>query len=67
MREYEHIFKRLEKLSRNIEHVTKENIQLRETNRKLRNNEQTYISRLAASERVLASYIKDDEEEQLPT
>lgn len=55
LHEYQHIFKRLDKLNKSMIRVAKENVQLKEANRKLREDAKTYQMRLAASERVFES------------
>ncbi len=55
LHEYQHIFKRLNKLNKSLLNIAKENFQLKEANRKLREINSTYESRLAASERVFKS------------
>ncbi len=52
LHEYNHIFKRLSKLNKSMIRVAEENVRLKEANRKLRDNEHTYLMRLAAWERL---------------
>lgn len=55
MAEYANILGRAKTLQKNIEALIKRNSELEEANRKLRANEETYLLREQARERVLAS------------
>lgn len=52
LHEYNHIFKRLNKLNKSMVRVAEENVRLKEANRKLRDKEHTHLMRLAAWERL---------------
>jgi len=53
--EYTFIFNRLKKLNKAIENIVKQNTQLKEANRKLREEHGTWENREAARERLLDS------------
>lgn len=55
MSDYQYAFKRLDKLRKTIERLVTLNQALSATNAQLRHNEQTFIQREAARERVLKS------------
>lgn len=60
---YKYVFNRLNKLNKTIENLVADNLALREANEKLRRDAETYLFRLAASERVFESLkTKDDVE-----
>jgi hypothetical protein len=53
LHEYQHIFKRLEKLHKSIRHTAQENAGLRTANQKLRAENASLTAHVAAQERVL--------------